>query len=1285
MTKRIFSIALVFVLLISLFPHFSITAQAASTLSETQFANKIAALKQEYPDEKYWSNKNGTVQSGTYKGTSLAGDKKCSSSYYWSSNCGTFALSGTTKAWQCHGFALLLGHKIFGSNANNWSKYTSKSRQIYAGDVIRIDTDGDGINDDYDHTIFVHRVTPTHIYYADCNMTKPCQINWDGKMTLTSLSSKLLYVRHLTGNTLTGSGTDTPVLSVKYNANGGTITTADITGYTYKVTESAGVNMRKGAGTSCDVVTTLTKGTAFSVNVSDTRTADGYTWGKTTVGSNTGWVVISDFVSKTATLRASNYYLDSSLVYKSSSSAVLIHEMTYGETSANGLYNASTFGLTREGYTFTGWSLSTEGDTVIDQNQALTPEEIVPELKNGSKTVTLYAIWEENTPASITLSFDANGGSGTMDIVNAAKGDSITLPETLFTKENHSFRGWTVQRDDGLWYTGTNTWSDESTIAAQGNTKKIFSSGETIVLDSTFATMSGDHGYTLYAEWKNDSIQSIQIASIGKEEIYYVGDTLNTENVSLLVGYVDGSFVIITEGFNCSPTTLSNEGTETITVSYGAVSTTYTVQVTKAKTSNSNGIGKADSKGYLLPSTSAGTIADQGVWEEDSVHVLCKDGNFYLAFIPWGATSVTSSNRVLLYLSASAVTVSGTVSSAAEYYSMNPTGVNNATVNSEVFAYHRPDGGATAVKYGNVAYTTMGPLAAGDRVKVLFEMDGYYCVQTSTYTGFVAKSAITLDAVICGIYVDSSTTDFCLSAEKGKEIDTSLLSVAGTYSDGSNQIITGYDIDLPDTASTGLKYATISYGGFTTFVPVEITSPVITGISINTNPDKVKYTPNEQLDLTGLKLNVEYEDGSVDVVSQGFTAITDGLFDIGYFAVAIEYMGFETYITVFVYNPIQVKTQSVDGYIGQTVSVPVTFNCTSNDVEAYSFLASFSYDSSKMEYRGFTSEGPLNAARLIVNPDSNDKIVVAYASDTPIPVDTTMFEFQFNIIDEATETNHYTVSIDECTMYDYDSAPFVLNTENGSVNNLGLVTVNYEVGEGINAPERVQVKYGLQITIPDQVPSREGFEFAGWALSTDATTVDYSIGDTIDCLSNITLYAVWHTHSHNWDEGVVTTDPTCTQSGVKTYTCACGHSYTEEIAPTGHSYQAEFVWDGLECTSIFTCVHNDTEEARIPCFVSTKAIGGSISITATAAYNGIAETDTKTVTVTKENDKVIVDLTVLSSMDLLVVVAGYETSGRMAECKYLDDNHSADVIGDVIRVFFLDENYVPVLPKVTLD
>ena len=40
---------------------------------------------------------------------------------------------------------------------------------------------------------------------------------------------------------------------------------------------------------------------------------------------------------------------------------------------------------------------------------------------------------------------------------------------------------------------------------------------------------------------------------------------------------------------------------------------------------------------------------------------------------------------------------------------------------------------------------------------------------------------------------------------------------------------------------------------------------------------------------------------------------------------------------------------------------------------------------------------------------------------------------------------------------------------------------------------------------------------------------------------------------HTYDAGVVTKAPACTEKGVKTYTCHCGHSYTEEIAPAGHT------------------------------------------------------------------------------------------------------------------------------------
>ena len=38
------------------------------------------------------------------------------------------------------------------------------------------------------------------------------------------------------------------------------------------------------------------------------------------------------------------------------------------------------------------------------------------------------------------------------------------------------------------------------------------------------------------------------------------------------------------------------------------------------------------------------------------------------------------------------------------------------------------------------------------------------------------------------------------------------------------------------------------------------------------------------------------------------------------------------------------------------------------------------------------------------------------------------------------------------------------------------------------------------------------------------------------------------TGAHQFDEGVVTTEPTCQAEGVKTFTCVCGHSYTQAVS-----------------------------------------------------------------------------------------------------------------------------------------
>jgi len=61
---------------------------------------------------------------------------------------------------------------------------------------------------------------------------------------------------------------------------------------------------------------------------------------------------------------------------------------------------------------------------------------------------------------------------------------------------------------------------------------------------------------------------------------------------------------------------------------------------------------------------------------------------------------------------------------------------------------------------------------------------------------------------------------------------------------------------------------------------------------------------------------------------------------------------------------------------------------------------------------------------------------------------------------------------------------------------------------------------------------------------------------------------------HAYNDVSVTKDPTCTEAGVRTYTCACGANYTEEIPAKGHDLTTE-VTDakcGEQGTVITTCL-----------------------------------------------------------------------------------------------------------------
>jgi pectate lyase len=75
-------------------------------------------------------------------------------------------------------------------------------------------------------------------------------------------------------------------------------------------------------------------------------------------------------------------------------------------------------------------------------------------------------------------------------------------------------------------------------------------------------------------------------------------------------------------------------------------------------------------------------------------------------------------------------------------------------------------------------------------------------------------------------------------------------------------------------------------------------------------------------------------------------------------------------------------------------------------------------------------------------------------------------------------------------------------------------------------------------------------------------------------------------HEHNFSSEV-TTDATCTEAGIITYTCSCSESYTEEIAPLGHKYDVEITPPtcteaGYTVFSCFNCEFSYTDDEVAP-------------------------------------------------------------------------------------------------------
>ena len=70
------------------------------------------------------------------------------------------------------------------------------------------------------------------------------------------------------------------------------------------------------------------------------------------------------------------------------------------------------------------------------------------------------------------------------------------------------------------------------------------------------------------------------------------------------------------------------------------------------------------------------------------------------------------------------------------------------------------------------------------------------------------------------------------------------------------------------------------------------------------------------------------------------------------------------------------------------------------------------------------------------------------------------------------------------------------------------------------------------------------------AAKTNDKQFDFTVTYPIECTN------------HDWDEGIIATEPTCTTKGVKTFTCKnCKTTKTEEVNALGHDYSKEWTID----------------------------------------------------------------------------------------------------------------------------
>lgn len=394
--------------------------------------------------------------------------------------------------------------------------------------------------------------------------TPSSQTKYYGK-TLTLSSTKPTR----SGYTFVGWGTSASDTSADYSAGGSYTTNASDTLYaiwkktitlTYDANGGSGAPSSQSAtiynATTSNQFTlsstkpTRTGYTFLGWSTSNTATSSSYSSGGTITlsSSDTLYAVWSE--NKLTVNYYSNYadygtYKGESLSV-SASTNVKVHtqDFLYDNSYSSALSNVQNLDylyLSRTGYTPTGfWGTTTTGGTLIDEDadystgQALA-QALGKDISSGNTTINVYPQWNINT---YTITYNSNGGSGSMNSQTVEWQETFTLSDNTFKREGYKFIGWNSYRnDDSKWYVIGQGWLTEDEILAGGYEKKLYANQDELIFDMSWIRDNEEaRTFTLYAIWEISGVVYIDNGTTLEPYLAYID---NGSSWELYLTYVD--------------------------------------------------------------------------------------------------------------------------------------------------------------------------------------------------------------------------------------------------------------------------------------------------------------------------------------------------------------------------------------------------------------------------------------------------------------------------------------------------------------------------------------------------------------------------------------------------------------------------------------------------------------------------------------------------------------------------------------------------------------------------